>query len=795
MERIRLPLKRHKIEQEGKGWRGREQKKVDLKRFVEMFVNQALKEMKEALGKFHSISEIVCRRELSVFFKQKAADFECLFLLISGVEYLKEANSNRHRMEKIKDVDGEYVMMADRLAHLFGSFKSMIVPKSDVFTSLQTVYNSSYLLPSLVGDSTEHEVASFEEINRITRMYLDKEDLSVYDSVVIDRGITVLSTRFFSFSLALCGEISRPEWKLINVRGDNEVFNRHLLFGMPHQIDKISRFLRVYEAHTKARDIFLMVKRSSERIELSIKGHYKRFEVSFHVFKMAVHVECSDINGKLFIEEDVFPSGKNVVESFESRVSEYLCRDGRNASFSFEKGFVALGDEEIQTFRSFTDLDVFLERKKENSSFYSFFEERFPCYRNHRTNMFGDRNVFIIENGLFVCIRLVRFVDSHMEIKVIVGSCELVDFPSYTEVIMEEDDRGEIVGIINGGKVKQSTIKTESLCKYFEKGMELLFLSYRLLPMINGKISVGEQILLNHRVKNTQIDIYIEKREEKFIVTTSRFGARTATTSGDVHNCVAFALLLMDIFTSSKDSELLNVISIDLFKGTTLRISGLPVSLKLDCSKSLKASPLAVNCGLRNSSILGALGLLYCFHGFFSNGLVPTASTPTSLIFVFRHLFKGHVKVKMVDRTKYMVSLNGGRIKDALGGFGREISSMDTSFPRKLSSFYFKEKIGLISDVARKSYKITASESEVSISTACGNFKIYIEDCRCKFQICSINTVEPSDQFIEAISEYFGEAMSEGRDIPSCIKLLDSSEELKRLFENIESKRKGNYSN
>ncbi|CAD26376.1 hypothetical protein [Encephalitozoon cuniculi GB-M1] len=794
MKPIRLPLRRHRIEggRECREDNGRET--VDLKRFVSMFVNQTLKEMKEALGKFYSISETVCRRELSVFFRQKAADFECLFLLISGVEYLKDAGSNRHRIRKIKEVDGEYVSAADRLAYLFESFKSMIVPKSDVLTSLQTAYNPGYLLPKLGRDGGGRRVTSFEEIDRISRIYLDKEDLSVYSSVVIEEGIVILSTRFFSFSLALCGEISKPEWKLINVKGDNEVFNKHLLFAMPHRIDKISRFLRIYETHTKAREMFLMVKRSSEHIEMSIKGHYRRFEVSFHVFKMAVHVERCDIRGKLFVGEDVYPSGPDVIKSFEDSVSEYLCRDGRNVSFTFEKGFTVRDGKDGCAFRSFVDLDVFLERERENSVFYSFFEERFPCYRNHRSSMFGDRNVFIMRNGLFVCVRLVRLVEGSMEVRIFVGNCELVDFLSYTEVKLEVGSNGEVVGILGRREGPGPNIGIEDLHEYFEASMDLLFFSYRFLPVIDGNITVGRKILLSHRAKGDQIDIRIERRDDGFVVETSRFGTRTAGVEG-IYGCVAFALLLMDVFTASRDSEVLSIISIDLSKGVSLRLSGFFITLQLNEEDALEASPLAVRHALGRCPLLGVMDLLCCFRAFFPSGLVPTTSTPTSLIFAFKHLFKGSVKVRLIDRTRYRLSLRGGRTRDIFGGFGTEILSSDTVFPRKLAGFYFKERIYLIADAARKSYDVTVSENEVGITTPCGHFKVWIENNRCMFRVCPEDTPEVSDEFAQTIGKYFGEAMATERNIHDSMKLLNSTDELVKLFKDIKSKEKIKYYN
>lgn len=132
-------------------------------------------------------------------------------------------------------------------------------------------------------------------------MYLEREDLSVYSNIEIEHGISMVSSEPFSFSLALCREISKPEWKLINVKSDCELFSKHLLFSMPHSISAISEFLRVYRVYSRAKEIFQELKRASERIDIDVKGYHKKFEITIHTFRILVHVKYSGINGKLFM--------------------------------------------------------------------------------------------------------------------------------------------------------------------------------------------------------------------------------------------------------------------------------------------------------------------------------------------------------------------------------------------------------------------------------------------------------------------------------------------------------------
>lgn len=780
MKSIRLPLKRLKAENGLEDGGGCVPEKIDLKAFVRMFVNQALKEMREALGRFHSISETVCRRELGVFFKQKAADFECLFLLISGVEHLKDANANVHKVRQIRQADAGYVAVADRLAHLFESFKSVIAPKCDVLTALQTAYNPGNLLPRLVGETRGYEVASFDEIDRLSRMYLGKEDLSVYDDVVVDKGIVTLSTKFFSFSLALCGEMSRPEWKLINVKGENEVFSKHLLFGMPHKIDRISRFLRLYETYAKAREMFAMVKRCSEHIDMCVKGYYKRFEVLMHIFRMVVQVEGCSINGKLFIGEDVFPSGGEVVRAFEDKVSEHLRREGRDVSFTFEGGYAVDDGGGVRTFRNFLDMDMFVERRDEDAVFYKFFEERFVCYRNHRSNVFGDKNVFVVKEGAFVCVRLVRTAEGCMDVRVFVGSHEVVEFLSYTEVVLEVRGDGKVCGVIGGKDKRHGSIGTEAIHEYFERSMGLLMKSYKLFPMVSGEIVIGEKILVGY---GTEEEITIEEGVDHLLVTT-RSGGRMVRPA-DLHRCIGFILMSMEIVAVSRAWGAMSIVSMDLSKEVSLRLSGLPVALRLGDNMDLEVSPPEMRGVLGCTSGTGVVDLMCTFHTLFAAGIVPTVSMPTGLVFVFKHLFKGFVKVKMIDRGSYSLFLSTEGARDAFRGFGAVIPSKDTVFARRLSGAYFKEKVMMVAEAAKRSCNVIVNEGEATISTSCGHFKVHIDDGKCVFRVCSISIGGIDEGSIQALNEHFSEVIKAGKDVSASMKALSNADELCRLLRSL----------
>lgn len=97
-------------------------------------------------------------------------------------------------------------------------------------------------------------------------------------------------------------------------------------------------------------------------------------------------------------------------------------------------------------FRNFIEMDTFLDKEREELAFYSFFEKRFECYRDHKNVDFGERNVFIVRDGLFVSVGLSSLTDTHMDVRMFVGSYEIID---YTEVFLDVDEDGRVLGTLN----------------------------------------------------------------------------------------------------------------------------------------------------------------------------------------------------------------------------------------------------------------------------------------------------------------------------------------------------------
>lgn len=684
MEPVRLPVRKRVVRGERE-----DVSREGLDQFVGKFVNQAFKEMKGALSRYHSISEMSCRRELGSFFRQKAADFECLSLFLTGVEYLGDVDGHGRRIREIRRHGEEYVRMADTLAHRFEGLKRGIAPKCDVLTSLQTVYNPDHLLPSL-KEEARGEMTDFSSIDRLNRIYLRGEDLSVYETVCIERGISMLGMGRFLFSLALCGEISRPEWKLINVKSGCELFDKHLMFSMPHRISGISRFLRMYRVHSRAREIFQRLRECSRQMDMEVRGYYKRFEATTGVFRVTVSIGQTGINGKLFLGEDVFPGGDGLMEEFEEKISEFLRREREDAGFSFLEGFRAEINGDSRTFRNVVDMDRFLDKERENQMFYGFFEKRFRCYRDHKNTDFGERNVFVVGNGHFVCVKLCGLIKTQMGVRVFVGSHGVIDFLVYSEVSLEAGEG--VCGVVDDREKQYTMAGTEDLYLYFERNMGLLLAVHRLIALVNGEVRIRDGIFLLHRTGGSEVRFKIEERDGVFSVSTGK--SRMESPDLDVVcGHIGFVLATLEILEYSRVTDVFTVAATCLYQRISLVFCGLELSLMSGSRTSVETDSAVLQHVFDgfSGSWMDVFNIMCCFHNIFSAGLVPDVSTPSCLIFLFRHTFQGKIRLRFVDRTRFEVVLDGC-VRDVARIDAEVVASTDMDFVERLSEICCRER-------------------------------------------------------------------------------------------------------
>jgi len=856
IEPIRLPLRRVKFEEGINGTGGMadgaqehgSDAHVDLNDFVCMFASQAMKEMRDALSRYHSVSEMMCRKELSVFFRQKAADFECLFVLLSGVEYLRSSRSSEYRMKMISHASRGYVQIADDLAHVFESMKLMIAPKGDVFTCLQVVFDPEYLLPRLYEPGTDSGCAGeegiqsscsmdaesaieFGEIHRASRMYLSREDLSVYRSVKVESGMVFLEDEHFLFTLALCGDISKPQWKLIDVRGEDDAFSRHLLFCMPSSVSAISSFSRAYKSHFTMRQMFLTVKAASVYADMEVNGHYRRFEVVVGKFKMSVKIEGHAILGWIDVGNETACIGenemqthadgiqRNAIEEFEYRVSNYLCKDGADVRFSFSKGFVVDG----RPFRSVLDLEIFLDKDRENSVFYEFFEkiglavqkgagQRCDVFRNYRSEVFGEKNVFIAKSRAFVCVCLAGLTSTHMDLKVYAGNHEIIEFLDYAEVLLAMEGHGRVIGIANsscdesesvldakGGVQIRRTIPIERIYEYFMQSMNMLFLVHSACSIANQAVVVMDRMLVNHSVCGDEVCIAVNPKEHNLAVSTGFLAASSAPVERMVRSdafeeYVRFVVFMFDIKMDFEKKDCrtdfdsvngVDIVSMDVERGLVMRVGGMNVILSFDefeGKMNLETDAFGMDDVLECVPKTHAVDVLVCFGAFFSKGLIPCVCTSSGLVFKFRHTSQGTLRLRKMSRSVYKVYAQGmNGVFDEFNGISMGVS---TELIQKLHQLYYDERIQQIASLARMEYEVKETDSEVVIITPCGRFKASVDGNKWEFTMM-LSTVKLNEEAVNAVCVHFNKELTIGRNIPILLRVLRSDANILRLAESL----------
>ncbi|TBU14793.1 hypothetical protein CWI40_090710 [Ordospora colligata] len=858
IEPIRLPLRKIKFEEyiNSTGGiiddaQGRvSDANVDLNEFVCMFVNQAMKEMRDALNKYHSVSEMICRKELSVFFRQKAADFECLFILLSGAEYLRNSRSNEYRMKMISHADHAYVRIADDLAYVFESLKPMIAPKGDVFTCLQANLDPDYLLPKLYEPSNSsvsdedkcnsmevEDGIEFEQMHRASKIYLGREDLSIYRNVKVENGMVYLKDEHFLFTLALCGDISKPQWKLIDVQGEDDAFSRHLLFCMPSSVSAISRFSRVYESHFRMRQMFLVVKAASERIDMEVNGHYRRFEVVVGKFKMSVKIEEHTILGWIYVGNEKARIGendmqgcvngiqRNAIDEFECWISNYLCKDGTDARFSFINGFVASG----RSFRSALDLEMFLDKDRENSVFYEFFENTFrgvhegigqrcEVFRNYRSELFGKKNVFITKSRIFLCVCLVGLTNTCMNLKVYAGSHELMDFFDYVEVLLRIDANGRVIGVANlnsnenndvldiaNGMLTSQAIPIESVYEYFIQSMEILFFVHNACCIANQVVVVMDRIIVNHEMHGGRLCVVVSLNEQNLVVCVD-FEASAgfpALLNAPLERMVRidafeeymrFAICMIDIKMDFENKEgraelgsmnSIGIVSMEVERGLDIRLTGMDMNLSFndfEGKMNLEVNTLGMNDVFECIPKTNAVDILICFYEFFLKGFIPCVCTSSGLVFKFRYASQGTLRLKMVSRSAYKVCVEG------LNGDFNEFSGisigMNAQLLQKLDQLYYDERIQHIASLARIEYEVQDESRKVVIVTPCGQFNISVNGNTWDFAIM-LNTMKLNEEVLSTICMYFNKELTIGRNISMMLGYLRSDIYILRLIEKL----------
>ncbi|KAK6090580.1 hypothetical protein P3W45_000303 [Vairimorpha bombi] len=175
MTKIRLPIPEEDLEISDKPT-------INYKEFIEAFMNNTLNELKENLNAYHTVKEIECRKNLVTFFKQKVADFELLYLLDLGTQYLpyvREIN-----------ITNFYEDVANRLAFVFENLKNTISPSWNVNEALKNLHLSKI-------EEQEDKEYTFEKYYlRLIKIYLQKENIDYFKNITIENNVVILNEKY-----------------------------------------------------------------------------------------------------------------------------------------------------------------------------------------------------------------------------------------------------------------------------------------------------------------------------------------------------------------------------------------------------------------------------------------------------------------------------------------------------------------------------------------------------------------------------------------------------------------------
>lgn len=274
-----------------------------LNAFLREYFNNFYSELNSLLSDYHSIQEHTNRSKIIEFIISKKKDFDLLQMFVKGCFLTKRLDFIRAKSEDCYLMGNKIVEMADFLAMIFEDMKTSFIPKPNFVLSLEAFENPRQLLskeltikieninirPTFksfdsdvcgnIGDvaaatsincgQSKLDQSDFDQIHRMMRIYLIKEDISNYE---LSGASLILKSKYFEFELALCGDIKDPEWRLFEVRSkiQNRQFEEKLLRTFGSSLKQIVDFTDFFENRRHAQEIFL-------HLDPGASGFYKSF--------------------------------------------------------------------------------------------------------------------------------------------------------------------------------------------------------------------------------------------------------------------------------------------------------------------------------------------------------------------------------------------------------------------------------------------------------------------------------------------------------------------------------------
>lgn len=343
--------------------------KMTLKDFFRLYFRNLFNEMNSILSDYHSIQEHSNRSKLIEFVNKKQKDLDLLQIFVKGAYLSNDLNLMRFKSDDTVRAGLRIVEMADFIAILYENMKMSFIPVPNFDLSLQTHIDTAKLLPIAANQiKNEIEPRDFEEIHRMMRIYILKENLNNYS---IENGVLIIKSDFFTFELALCGDFTNPQWHLYKVKSFlNHKSVEDQIQKRLKSIESICDFIRFYESRKRANDVFNDLDKKS--------GFYQNFAGVKNGLNFRGHLKDNEfickIIGKDFMKDLISPTKDEINQVFDTLKKEPFEKTNKNV-------------EEGKEFRS----DIFGSNLTfiRKNMFFSLCKEKNVCYFGENAQICG----------------------------------------------------------------------------------------------------------------------------------------------------------------------------------------------------------------------------------------------------------------------------------------------------------------------------------------------------------------------------------------------------------------------
>ncbi|KCZ76142.1 hypothetical protein H311_02866, partial [Anncaliia algerae PRA109] len=294
----------------------------------------------------------------------------------------------------LKEKNVQRINLADEIAHLFEEFKYNIKPEIDLDLALKIQTNTF-----IHSEEESFEDLNYDEMNRLLKIYLLKENLEGIDYKIED-GVLTLYSRLLQIKLTLCGEIENPQWKIFDINRDNKV---KYLIELPPSIGKLLDLINIYEGRMECKEAYDVLI-NDLYFKKFIKGSKHDFEFDF-ILPLKMKVTQRGLRGIIYVENKKVSFKENVLKNYEKEVERFLKRIDTRIIFSIKKKITIENTKEI--FKSLIELNEYLFMEREERCFYSIFNN-LKIKRDYLKEKFGNKNVCLLLNKSILVFSLVN---------------------------------------------------------------------------------------------------------------------------------------------------------------------------------------------------------------------------------------------------------------------------------------------------------------------------------------------------------------------------------------------------